>query len=101
MNDERRQESCEVELAKEGVAGAGPTDEAARCEQIHRVPEAVVSDQTEDGCGDDHRNAAGDASSDAGGDSERFYRKNLAWRHTFVNSMWTLHQGSDAGDFDC
>ncbi len=63
--------------------------------QVHGVPEAVVLEQTEEGGGHDHGNAAGDAALDAGGELEGFDGQDFALG---VAEGQALDAGAGAGD---
>ena len=68
-------DALEMELAQKFVACTGPGGKAAGGEEVHRVPEAMVSKDAEDAGGDSHGQAAGYASLDPrrdleGGDGE-------------------------------
>ena len=86
-----------MELAEEGVALARPALESAGGEQVHRVPEAVVLEHAEDGCRDDHGNAAGDASADSGGDVKSFHGQDSARRRAFRTARRVFDDGARAG----
>src|ERR1035441_9336834 len=100
VNEESRQESLHVELAEEGVAGTGPTDESSRCEQVHRIPDAVILDETEDCRGKRHRSATGDASPDSRGDVEGLDGQNSAWRFALGMRSPTFRESAGADAYD-
>ena len=77
VNAKRGKQAKKMKLGQKGVALACPADESAGCQQVHGIPHAVESDEAEEGCWNNHGDAAGDAALDAGHYAEGFNRKNL------------------------
>src|ERR1700733_6526945 len=74
---DRTEQALQMKLAEEGVARSYPLNEAARSKQVHRIPDAVIAEQTEEACGNYHRDPASQSATDAGGDTEGLDRQKL------------------------